>query len=432
VNKLNFWFDQLAGTSDWALFHTNIEQADKNLAKDIIVLGIISGLDVVPNSPEDLTVMVLHGIAYDAYGQRIDVQGDVNKDCSTYVPATVGNERWLTVVAKFARNNYDPHVDGYGETVFYKSDEYYEITILDGAIAPTGTAVKPSPAVGETILADVLLYYGQTSIIEGDISITRRMVSVSGGQLNSKKMDKSGGDFSGPVAFNNNVPLRFKNSTGRMAHWILEPDNNLCLYVMDNNNAYVKVLSILIGVTTSERSLAFTNLLSLVLNGVPVSTSQLQKGTPAGLGTVPGVYSNTDGENMKFVTRNGQFRFYRDGDNGSTIFFDLGDASSSPSYMGYTLWHNGVCTKTTNSNGYCKLGNGIILQWGNHNAGGEPDGTTITFPIAFPNAAIRGFISREGTLLNNVFFAISNLTVTGAKMITNVPGNYFSWFVLGY
>lgn len=176
MDKINFYFDQMVDETDLDAIQTNAEDADKNLVKDIMGSGIISGLDISPNSPADLTVRYSHGVAYDAYGQRIEVPGDGTKDCSSYVVGVADNERWLTIVAKFARNNYDQRLDGNGNQILYKNDEYFEIAILAGDIALIGSAVKPVPAVGELVMADVRIYYGQTVIDTVDINEARRVV----------------------------------------------------------------------------------------------------------------------------------------------------------------------------------------------------------------------------------------------------------------
>jgi hypothetical protein len=173
VNKNNYYFNQMVVKEDLNGMQDHAEAADKNIVRDILGAGIISGLTVSPNNPADLQVKYAIGIAYDSYGNRIEVLNEGLSNCSSYAIQSADNERWLSIVARFARNSYNEQQDGEGITVLYNNDEYFQISVLPGAIASIGNATKPAPAVGDVILADVRLYYGQINIVVNDISTTR-------------------------------------------------------------------------------------------------------------------------------------------------------------------------------------------------------------------------------------------------------------------
>lgn len=50
------------------------------------------------------------------------------------------------------------------------------------------------------------------------------------------------------------------------------------------------------------------------------------------------------------------------------------------------IWHSGNAAKSWGQNGYQKLPNGLIIQWGISEAIGIDSQVTVNFPIPFPNA----------------------------------------------
>lgn len=179
MNRQNFFFDQAVAGEDFGLLQTNVENADDNIVKELIGSGIVSGLKVDPNSPADMTVIVRAGYGYDQYGRRVCVSADKSVSLSVYAVAAVGNERWLTIVGRFARNEWDPRQDGLGQQVLYRSDESYSIAVLVGVEAPAGTSTKSVPAAEDILLRDVKLSYGQTQIIESNLDSIRRQLLKS-------------------------------------------------------------------------------------------------------------------------------------------------------------------------------------------------------------------------------------------------------------
>ena len=103
-------------------------------------------------------------------------------------------------------------------------------------------------------------------------------------------------------------------------------------------------------------------------------------------------------------------------------------------------------TNNKAENGYCKLPNGLILQWGvNYSAGitVQQYSKTINFPIAFPNDCLNVQLT-----LNDVGYG-SNPLATGVGMTSRTKSNfvatfkdvrtsppsinlYLFWFAIGY
>jgi hypothetical protein len=165
---------------------TLLEQADRDLASDVGIHGVISGAVVVPHSPvPDLTVdLTAPGRAYDrlgrrvfvAAGQTVDVSRDVNGLPTEVVQA--GQERWIGVYLRFARLMSDPRTDGNGQVVFWRRDEHFELVVRQGTAAPSGQAQRPPLAADELLLADIKRKFGQTAISAGDIDTARRQVFI--------------------------------------------------------------------------------------------------------------------------------------------------------------------------------------------------------------------------------------------------------------
>jgi hypothetical protein len=93
---------------------------------------------------------------------------------------------------------------------------------------------------------------------------------------------------------------------------------------------------------------------------------------------------------------------------------------------------------TVNSAGYQRLPSGLIEEWGQFNSVGTANpNTTITFPVAFPNACIGCFPSIGGTTLGTWIAQVATTSKTGATlscqnngaMATAVGGSYYA---LGY
>lgn len=98
---------------------------------------------------------------------------------------------------------------------------------------------------------------------------------------------------------------------------------------------------------------------------------------------------------------------------------------------------NSIVTTVSNSksgNGYVKLGNGIIIQWGKVTTTG--DSRSIVLPTAFGGAdtwrmTVTPIDSNSGTLYN---VSINNRTSTGCDLLTggNVSNVGLTWIAIGY
>jgi hypothetical protein len=186
ADRTDFHFRQKVTEAELDLAFELLEKADRNLAADIGVYGIISGAEPTPHSPvPDLTIdLTAPGRAYDNLGQRIFFGSGQVVDCSvdhagipTDVPVA-GQERWLGVFLRFDRLLSDPRTDGNSQQVFFRRDESFEIVVRQGAPAPAGTASKVPLEPDELLICDVKRANGQTQILAPDIDTSRRQAFI--------------------------------------------------------------------------------------------------------------------------------------------------------------------------------------------------------------------------------------------------------------
>lgn len=186
ADRTDFYFRQRVTEAELDLAFALLEKADRNLAADLGIYGIVSGAEPTLHMPvPDLTIdLTAPARAYDNLGQRIFFGTGQVVDCSvdhagipTQVPVA-GEERWLGVFIKFERLLSDPRTDGNSQQVFFRRDESFQIVVRQGPAAPAGTAAKVALQPDELLVCDVRRSNGQTQILAGDIDVSRRQVFI--------------------------------------------------------------------------------------------------------------------------------------------------------------------------------------------------------------------------------------------------------------
>jgi hypothetical protein len=186
ADRTDFYFRQRVTESELDLAFSLLEQADRNLASDLGVFGIIAGAVPAPHAPvPDLTVdLTAATSAYDRLGQRIFFGTGQRVDCTldaSGVPTDVagqGNERWLAIFLRFGRRLSDPRTDGNSQQVYFRRDESFELVVRQGLEAAAGAAVPVALQDGELLLCDVRRAYGRAQILVGDLDLRRRQAFV--------------------------------------------------------------------------------------------------------------------------------------------------------------------------------------------------------------------------------------------------------------
>ncbi|NOJ81151.1 hypothetical protein [Myxococcus xanthus] len=185
-NRLDFFFRQRVSEAELDLAFAQLEQADRNLASDLGVHGVISGAVPAPHSPvPNLSVdLTAPGRAYDNLGQRIFFGTGQTVDCAMDVSgiptdvSTSGSERWLGVFLRFTRLLSEPRTDGNSQQVYFRRDESFELVVRQAPEGPAGQAPKPALQPDELLLCDVRRRPGQTQILAADLDTSRRQAFI--------------------------------------------------------------------------------------------------------------------------------------------------------------------------------------------------------------------------------------------------------------
>lgn len=93
-------------------------------------------------------------------------------------------------------------------------------------------------------------------------------------------------------------------------------------------------------------------------------------------------------------------------------------------------------SKSKGTNGYFKLGNGMIVQWGRMNTTSNPE-RTVTFPIPFSSASsytiVKNYQSDSDGETFDREMSFYSMTTTSAKTYSpQQDTNQFSWIAIGY
>jgi hypothetical protein len=92
-------------------------------------------------------------------------------------------------------------------------------------------------------------------------------------------------------------------------------------------------------------------------------------------------------------------------------------------------------------NGYFRMANGLILQWGVSNEINADANSTLTFPISFPNACLKAFVSitnsyafSDDIFARVISYSTSAITVRAERTSNASTGGqrYIEYFAIGY
>jgi hypothetical protein len=181
-DRVDYYFRQRVTEAELDLGFTELENADHNLAADLGFTGVLANAVVSQHAPvADLTVDVSGpGAALDQLGQRIFFSALQNVNLaqddngvSTDVSGA-GKEKVVSVFVLFDRALSDPRVDGNSLTVFFRRDESFKFSVVQGAEAPAGTAIPPPLQSSAILLADITRGFAQSQVLAANISAARR------------------------------------------------------------------------------------------------------------------------------------------------------------------------------------------------------------------------------------------------------------------
>lgn len=186
ADRTDFHFRQKVTEAELDLAFALLERADRNLAADIGVYGIISGAVPAPHSPvPDLSIDLTAATrAYDRLGQRIFFGTDQTVDCTadySGIPTDVtdaAQERWLGVFLRFDRKLSDLRTDGNSQQIYFRRDESFEIRVRQAPTGVIGNASKVALQADELLICDIHRQHGQSQILADDIDTSRRQAFI--------------------------------------------------------------------------------------------------------------------------------------------------------------------------------------------------------------------------------------------------------------
>ncbi len=184
-------------------------QAAKNIGKDILGYGVISGGAVAQTDPVSMSVNVAAMLGYSALGDHLRTIASVEVDCSEdYAGAStipLAGNLWISIFAFPDWTDGDERPDGIGNMAYHTRTEAVEFQVRKG----TATAVPANPGSGAIRICSIRLSSSTTSI-------TTSMVNTGTGYRDTltilgDRVKKAGDNLTGSVLYNGK-PLIFSNS----------------------------------------------------------------------------------------------------------------------------------------------------------------------------------------------------------------------------
>lgn len=181
MHRFDFFYRQYVNEEELDAAFSAVENAIGQFVAAFDFVGIAKGGQLAEAAPTPNMTVQVQGpcTIYDQANQRIYFGATQSQNmaldefgASTAVVAP-GNERWLSVFAKFKRVLSDERLDGFGETIYFDQAESFELKTALGVEAASGTAVRPNLRSDEILLGDVLRVFGKNTIESGDIDVTR-------------------------------------------------------------------------------------------------------------------------------------------------------------------------------------------------------------------------------------------------------------------
>lgn len=180
ANRFHTYFGQVVTHTELNEIHDALFDGVDRFVEDFGFSGVAAGADVTQHTPNNLSVDVgAPAIVYDQFANRMEFGSPVVVNCSLdengSSTTVVGGsrEKWLSIFIQYTTTQSDPRTDDLGNTVYYRDVTGYKLNVVQGAEAPTGTAIKPSLRGDQILLADVLLAFGATALTNANISNLR-------------------------------------------------------------------------------------------------------------------------------------------------------------------------------------------------------------------------------------------------------------------
>lgn len=198
MNKKKWYLQQKVQPSELSDFQDDIDAAIRQIAADFFAQGWSEQPLLVENDPSaNFTVDLkpqpgLAILGRDLNGQRIYIPAkqDVDLAALGVTLPTAGQEKYVSVIVEFSRDESDPREDGNGDPLMYEQSESFTISVVQGTAAAAGTALRPNVPTGKLLCGDILLDSTSTVIVNAMID----QIRVLRGSLASL-LSRANGDF---------------------------------------------------------------------------------------------------------------------------------------------------------------------------------------------------------------------------------------------
>lgn len=203
MRKRQFGSKTLIYASDHNTAQNYMELNIQEVVADAGLYGIISGGDLIPHPVQNYRVYMGPLVARTSTGNRIVISGN---ETFTVAPSTnpgVGNEIWVTAYISYQYVRSEEDTDGDGAQYYKDYTNGYQISTVQGSIAATGTATRPSIPASAVLLCDILYdstLYGTGNIQQTDIDISRRFEAGL-----DEYVRKDGDTMTGALTVNNRI-----------------------------------------------------------------------------------------------------------------------------------------------------------------------------------------------------------------------------------
>lgn len=178
ADRKDYYYKQKVTEAELDLGFEGLEDADRAIITDLGLTGVALGTVVQRGAGANISVDVNPHEGYDDSGQRLYVPNTVNLALATDYLAvstdvsTTARSKILSVFLVFQRNLSDPRLDGNSMSVFFDRAEGYALVVKQGAEALSPT--PPPLEAGKILICDVTRTFGQTQILNSNISFARR------------------------------------------------------------------------------------------------------------------------------------------------------------------------------------------------------------------------------------------------------------------
>lgn len=179
----------------------DIENAIARVLSDHLGEGIAWGLVLTEATPTpDLTLRLSPGAAYASDGSRVEVPTTAAVDLSvdylgaSTAPSGAGFERVIAVYVRPARTQEEAYSDPAADptTGYLRQRETYEVLVVAGASALTGTGLPPAAPGGAVpvLLGRVVRAFGQTAFITTQILLGEVVRAARAADLHADAVER--------------------------------------------------------------------------------------------------------------------------------------------------------------------------------------------------------------------------------------------------